>query len=268
MTKRNTSYIASLVLGLFVLLACSDYNQVIKGDDYQRKFDTANRLYDEKRFDRCIILYEQVYQHSPKSGEGELSYYRLAKSYFETKDYYMSGYYFSSFIQRFPYSPKSEECFFYMALSNVKNSPEYNLDQTETEQAIASVQSFIDRYPNSTLVDTCNNIIDKLRFKMETKDYEAVKLFSRTENFRAAVTSSEIFLEKYLNSVYSEEIAFLLVKNSYFLTINSIPSKKSERIEQTIERINNFALRFDKSAYLKEVDNYLDLINKEKTKSE
>ena len=236
-----------------VLIACSGYNKIVKGDDYQTKFDLANKLFDEKDFHRCIVLYEQIYQHAPKTGEGELSYYRLAKSYFETEDYYMSGYYFGQYIQRYPYSNKNEEAHFYMALSSVKNSPEYSLDQTETEGAINTVQQFIDRYPNSNLVDSCNHIIDRLRFKLELKDYEQVRLYDKTENYRAAVTAGEIFLEKNSKSKFCEEIAFLVVKNSYLLSLNSIESKKTERIEQTWERILNFVELYPQSKFLKEL---------------
>lgn len=237
----------------YCLLGCSGYNKVVKGDDYEQKFQMANKLYEEKEFARCIVLYEQIYQHAPKTGEGELAYYRLAKSYYELEDFYMSSYYFGQYIQRYPYSVKNEEAYFLMALSSVKNSPEYSLDQTETEGAINTVQQFIDRYPNSTLVDSCNHVIDRLRFKLELKEYEHVKLYDKTENYRAAVTSGEIFIENYSQSKFCEEVYYLIVKNSYLLTVNSIDTKKMERMEKTWERITKFAILYPNSNYLKEV---------------
>lgn len=261
--KKQFKYIA-LLLVLIITVACNDYNQIIKGDDYQKKFNKANSLFDEKEFDRCIVLYEQIYQHSPKSGEGELSYYRLAKSYYEIEDFYMSGYYFSSFVQRFPFSTKTEEAYFLMAMSNVKNSPEFSLDQTETEQAITSIQGFVDRYPQSKLIDSCNHVIDNLRFKIEKKDFEQVRLYAKTENYRAAVTSAEIFLEKYSKSIFFEETYYLLVKNSYYLALNSIPSKKIERIDQTIERFSNFANLYPNSDYKKELEGYVTSLEKQR----
>ena len=70
-----------------VMYSCSEYNEVVKGDNYQRKFELANALFDEEEFVRSIVLYEQIYQHSPKSGEGELAYYRLGQSYYNSEDY-------------------------------------------------------------------------------------------------------------------------------------------------------------------------------------
>jgi outer membrane protein assembly factor BamD len=245
-----------------LLSACSDYTKIVKGSDYSQKFVTANALYDQKDFDKAIVLYEQIYQHAPKSGEGELSYYRMAQAYFEIEDYYMAQYYYSSYMQRFPYSDKSEEVLFKIAMCSVKNSPEHTLDQTETELAISNVQQFVDRYPGSYLVDSCNLIIDQLRFKLELKEFETVQLYDRTENFKAAVAAGELFMEHYSRSKYLEEAFYLVVKNSYFMTVNSIESKKSERSAQTIERFRNFALRYASSKYLKELEAYVSILEK------
>ncbi|MEY3742079.1 MAG: hypothetical protein RL371_982 [Bacteroidota bacterium] len=255
-------YTILFVLFVVLLSACSDYAKIVKGSDYSQKFVTANALYDQKDYDKAIVLYEQIYQHAPKSGEGELSYYRMAQSYFEIEDYYMAQYYYSSYMQRFPYSDKSEEVLFKIAMCSVKNSPEHTLDQTETELAISNVQQFVDRYPGSYLVDSCNLIIDQLRFKLERKEFETVQLYDRTENFKAAVAAGELFMEHFSRSAFVEEAFYIVVKNSYFMTINSIESKKSERSSQTIERFRNFALRYGSSKYLKELEAYIALLEK------
>ena len=250
-----------LYIGALICLfstSCSNYNKVIKGDDYVKKFDLANSLYEDGEFIRSIVLYEQIYQHSPKSGEGELAYYRLGQSYYKGEDYYMAAYYLSSYVQRFPYSNKNEDVMFMSALCNVKNSPQHSLDQSETNEAINSVQLFIDRYPDTKYLDSCNQIIDRLRFKLETKEYSHVTLYSKTEKYRAAVSSAVIFLENYPGSMYSEEVYYLMVKNSYYLALNSIESKKSQRIEDTYERMRNFEAVFNDSKYSKELQGYVN----------
>ncbi len=260
---KNYFFIVSF--GWLLLTACSNYNAVVKADDFAAKYNLANELYDGKSYEKAIVLYEQIYQHSPKSAEGELSYYRLAKSYFQIEDYYMAQYYYSAYMQRFPYSVKNEEVLFMVALCSVKNSPEHSLDQTETELAINNVQQFIDRYPQSYLIDSCNQIIDQLQFKLDTKQYDQVKLYDKTQNYKAAVTSGELFLEAHGQSVFSEEINYVVVKNSYFLTLNSIESKKSERNEQTIERFRTFALRHPQSKYTQELSEYIDKLSEKTT---
>jgi outer membrane protein assembly factor BamD (BamD/ComL family) len=81
------------------------------------------------------------------------------------------------------------------------------------------------------------------------------------ENYKAAVASGELFLEAHGQSDFSEEINYVVVKNAYFLTINSIESKKSERIEQTNERFRTFVARHPQSKYSKELSSYLDKLS-------
>jgi outer membrane protein assembly factor BamD len=254
----------SILIFLLILFgSCDSYNRTIKSDDYGKKFEMADQLYSSGKYSRSVVLYEQIYQRFPKTSEGELAYYRIGKAYYEDKDFYMAGYYLGSFSTRFPYSPKSEEALFLSAMCSVSNSPEPSLDPNDTNLAINDLQQFVNRYPNSTLIDSCNNTIDKLRFKLETKDCENVRQYSKTEFYRAAVVSAMSFIEKYPLSGFREEVQYILVKNSYLLAMNSVKEKKMERIEETIERYRNFVAKFPGTKYKKEVDDYRDGMEKE-----
>lgn len=251
-----------------IVISCSDYSKILKSEDYTSKFELANKYFDAEKYMQSVALYEQVYQRYPKQSEGEVSYFRIGKSYYLTNDFVMGGYFLGQFIARFPYSPKVEEATFISALCSVNQSPNKSLDQTDTEIAINNLQQFIDRFPNSDLVDSCNNIMDRLQFKIETKSFDAVKLYSKTMNYRAAVTSSEIFMTNYPISKYKEEAEYILVNNSYFLAKNSIDSKKLERTEQTLERYRTFATEFPTSKYLKGLNAIKDELEKQLEKLE
>ncbi len=277
----------SFLLVFPLVVSCSDYNKVVKSDDYTKKMEMANTYFEKGLSPRLksngtpkktgrgevkihqntllqsVTLYEQIYQRMPRTGEGELAYFRIGKAYYHAGDYYMAGYYLGSFTQRFSSSVKAQEALFLSAMCSVKNSPEYKLDQHETELAINSLQQFINRYPESSLVDSCNHIMDRLRLKMEKKDYEAVKLYAKMQDYRAAVASAQSFIEDYPRSQQKEEIVYLMTKNSYLLSLNSVEDKKRERIEQTIERCNTFAIEFSTSSYLAEVNKYRSAMEKE-----
>ncbi|NRA12522.1 MAG: outer membrane protein assembly factor BamD [Crocinitomicaceae bacterium] len=282
---KNTILIAlgSLVLAV---TSCSDYNEVVKSDDYDKKIVTANDYFqrgskptikhpgtkrEKEKINSSVILrsinlYEQIYQRMPKTDEGELAYFRLGKAYYIAGDYYMGGYYLGQFPQRFPYSIKAEESLFLSAMCSVNNSPESSLDQTETELAINGLQQFVDRYPTSNFVDSCNGIMDGLRFKVELKEYTTVKLYAKTQRFAAAVSAANTFLEDYPMSEFKEEVYFILVKNSYLLAKNSIENKKVERINDTIERYNTFVSLFPSSDRVNDLMNYKRIMQSELSK--
>jgi outer membrane protein assembly factor BamD len=259
--KKRLVYFSLLLI--LTLTSCSEYTKVMKSEDYIKKFELANSYFDAKKYAQSIALYEQVYQRYPKQTEGEIAYFRIGKAYYFEKDYYMAGYFFGQFAQRFPYSLKVEEATFLSAMSSVTQSPERSLDQTDTELAINNLQQFIDRFPNSELVDSSNVMMDKLRFKLEAKDFDQVKLYSKTLNYRAAVTSSENFIASYPTSKFKEEAGYILVNNSYLLAKNSIESKKIERTEQTLERYRIFVAEFPSSKYLRAVTSIKNAMEKE-----
>ncbi len=260
---------------LLVFTSCSDFNQIVKGDDYDQKLAKAEALYEEAvskrklkegelvekgfaQYGRAITLYEQIYQRFPRDGKGELSYYRMAQCYYAAGDYYLAGYYYNNFVARFPFSTKAEECLFMTAMCSVKLSPEESLDQEETEIAINDFQLFVDRYPESKLVDSCNQYMDKLRYKIETKEYNSVKLYSRMERYKAADASATTFLELYPQSKYAEEIQYVRMKNLYILATKSIFSKQKERFEKVLEYYTIFSNKYKESDYLKRIQSYYE----------
>ena len=241
-----------------MLSSCSDYQKVVKGDDYEEKFLQANRMYDKKNYGKALTLYEQIYQRFPNTDKGQVAYYRIAKSYFAEGDYYMAGYYFNQFTVRYPTSENAEEALFMTAICSVKNSPGVSLDQEETELALNDLQLFVQRYPESTLIDSCNRTMDRLRYKLETKRFEAVQLYDKMDQNRAAVASAKSFLDEYPRSIYLNEAALIQYQNSYKLAMNSILSMKKERIENAMELYTKFSYLFANKSYENKARKYND----------
>lgn len=253
---KQIFYKGIFILLLVFLTACGGYNKVLRGDDYKEKQAMADKYYHEKEWARAAALYEQIYQRYSRSTIGEEAYFRLGKSTYKMGDYYMGPYYLKSFPDRFPGSKHSEEAAFLGAMCSVLISPKSSLDQTETKIALVDLQSFIDLYPTSDLIDSCNNIMDRLHEKLELKKYNNTMLYYNMENHRASVAAFDAFLDEYPNSKYKEQILHLLVKSQYLLGTNSIQSKKEERLAETIKRYRTFANTFPDSKWIKDAGNY------------
>lgn len=236
-------------LVVLVLTACGEYNGIVKSDDYDAKLAKAESLYESGSYNRALVLYEQVYQRYPRDGRGEIAYYRLAKSYYAIEDFYMAGYYFSNFVSRFPMSTKAEESLFMSAMCSVKNSPAPPLDQEETEIALNELQLFVQRYPDSELVDSCNQVMDKLRLKLEEKAFLSVKLYAQTERYQAAVVSGRTFIEEYPQSDNREEVAYIMLQNGYILATKSIFSRKKSRLEEVLSIYESYKSDLEKKRY-------------------
>lgn len=254
--KINLFYGKILFLSLFLLTltGCSEYNQVVKSNDNELKKTKALEYYEKGDYIKAITLLEEIIPYYKLTPEGEKLYYYFCMANYKLGDYYLSGYYFGRFVRQYPRSPYCEEALFLSALCSVHNSPQYSLDQTETYNALDGMQVFIDMFPNSARIDTCNRIMDNLRAKLEKKQFEYAKLYYRTQNYKAAVVALHATLEKFPESFYEEEILYLLVLSNYQLAINSIPTKKVERLNETLKSYRKFVAEFPQSEKLKELD--------------
>ncbi|MCB9198762.1 MAG: outer membrane protein assembly factor BamD [Flavobacteriales bacterium] len=255
-------HILFVIMVLF-LASCSDYNKILKGNDYELKYSKAVELYNEGDCYRALPLFDELMTYYRMTDKGEDVYYYYANTHYCLKDYYMASYYFKRFTKHFPTSPRKEECAFMSAICTMKNSPEYNLDPTDTRKAIDELQLFMDQYPESSKMDTCNALIEQLRGKLERKSYEQGKLYYKMEKYQSAIITFGTTLKSYPDTEYKEEIMYLMVRSSYLLAENSVEAKKMERYQETIKHYRIFADYFPQSEYLKNAQGYHDASLKE-----
>lgn len=260
---KNFNIIYSLVFLLITLSSCSEYNKILKGNNYELKYTKAIEYYEAGDCYKSLPLFEELMTYYRMTDKGENVYYYYANTQFCLKDYYLASYYFKRFSVNYPNSPKAEECAFNSAICKKLNSPDYNLDQDETYKAIDEFQLFMNRYPESEYVDSCNSMISELRDKLERKSYEKGKLYFKMEKYRSAVISFNSTLEEFPDTDYKEEVLYLIIKSNYLFASNSILSKKESRFNETIKSYHTFVDRFEKSEYFKSAEGYYQSCVKE-----
>lgn len=237
---------------LFLFLAitavsCSDFNKAVKSTDKQYKYTKAVEYFNKPDYDRAMPLFEELLGLTRGDTLYEPVSYYYAKGYYGTKDYILGSYYLENFAKTFPNSVHAEECSFLAAYCHYKESPEFELDQTDTQQAIDKLELFMVRYPETTLKDSCNGLIDGLRLKLEKKDYASAYQYLRTRNYRSASLAFADFLRKWPNSDRREEAYFNILAADHDLAVNSVENRKAERAEAGIRSFNTFADAFPES---------------------
>lgn len=238
-----------------MLVSCSEYEKVLKGDDYVKKYKMAVKLYEDKKFVKAVPLFEEsISIFSKLSEKGEKAYYYLCYSHYFMQDYALAAYYFKNFTITYPTSEHTEECAFMSANCKVQSSPRSSLDQSNTLGAINELQAFMNRYPKTERKDTCNFIIGGLREKLENKAFESAKLYYNMEDYAASSVAFTNMLSNFPDTDRREEVLFLVVKSNYNLAYNSIASKKVERFEETIKSYTKFVDNFPKSKKISELE--------------
>lgn len=251
-----------------ITTSCTKYNRLAKSTDYDLKLQKADEFYKKENYVKAFQLYEELIPIYKGTDKSEEVYYRFSYCNYHMGDYQLAQYHFKNFTRQFPASKHAEECYFLNAYCYYLSSPNYQLDQTDTKSAIKEFQSFIDNFPESSRIDTSNILIDKLRFKLENKDYDIVKQYYRTGDYKSAITAAKLFTKEFSDSKFVEEMYYVIINSYYLLAINSISAKKAERLDGAIENYLKFVDLYPKSSFLLKAENiYASCLQiKEKTK--
>lgn len=235
------------------LVSCSEYQKVLKSSDYELKYKKAIELYEKEDYARAVALFDELLSIYKGTKKAEDVFYYYAYCHYGQKDYILAGHYFRNFALTFPLSKRAEEAEYLGAYCYYLDSPNFSLDQTYTLKAIEEMQYFINKHPKSERINEANDIIDKLRGKLETKSFNNARLYYDLGDYKASTTALKNSLKEFPDSEFREETLFLIVKSSYELANNSISSKKIERYKSTIDEYYVFVNAYPESENSKEV---------------
>ncbi len=253
---RKKAFIPALFLALLFSTSCSEYNKVLKSNDVDYKYTKAVEYYNDGEYNKALSLFDELGTLLRGSEKSEDIHYYIANCHYNLGEYYFASYYYKNFTRTFPHSDKAETTLFRSAYCSYLNSPEYSLDQTDTEKAISEFQLFLNRFPASALKDSANAMVFELREKLERKAFENAKLYYTTGQYQSATLALENVLKDYPASTYREEIEFLIVKSSYLLAMNSVTSKKVDRLNDTIDNYHRFVDAYADSRFINEAETF------------
>lgn len=254
MPTRYFKFILIALSALILSVGCNRFNKLVKSSDYELKYKKALEYYEKHNYTNAIILLEELIPVFKGTERAEEVYYYYAYSHYYQEDYGLAGYHFRTFARNYPMSKHAEECAYMNAYCFYLNSPRYSLDQYDTKNAIIEFQNFLNAFPESKRVDTCNILIDKLRAKLERKNYEITKQYFHIEDWKASIVAAEGFIAEFPGSDKCEEMRAIIIKSYYNLAINSVESKKLERIDKCMENYLKFVDLHPSSRFIRELE--------------
>jgi len=255
MNYKKFSFFAVLVCLLMV--SCSNkHKRLLNSNDHDAKYAAAIKEYNEKDYFHATQLFENLllYYRGREKAESVNLYY--AKSLMGSKDYYSAAYQFESFARWFPFSEDAQEAAFQAAYCKYLVSPDYELDQTLTNESMKNFQAFIDKYPNSPRIKDANEYMDKMREKLIKKDFRTSYDYFKREQYQSAQYSFRTFLNQYPDATYREKAMYYIVVAGYRYSQNSIENKKKERFAVVANDYKKFEAIYpnsDKLAELKKI---------------
>ncbi len=267
--KGYFNHVLIVLIALLVFGCHKDFKRALKSDDSKVKFDAAFKFYEEKEYYRSIALFDQILPIIRGTEQAEKANFYYAYAHFNDKQYITSAHFFKQFYIIYSRSEYALEAEYMYAYSLYQQSPAYTLDQNPTYEAIAAMQTFLNKYPYSEYTEKANTIIDDLQVKLEKKAADSSKEYHKLRRYKSALVAFKNFSKDYPDSDYNEEIGFLEMEASFLLAKQSITSKQKERFQNTVDLYLKYIEKYENSKYVKSAGDYytesLENIKKLKT---
>lgn len=270
--KIKTSNIITLLLLVTLFSSCGKFYKLERSTNWEELYESANSYYNEGEYSKAIILYDKVLPVIRGSEKAELADFNYAYSHFRMKRYIESAGYFNTFYQTYNRSPLAEEALFMNAYSLFLDSPDYNLDQKSSKDAVNAIQLFISRYPDSDSFERATSMIEDLQKRFEEKAFQESMLYLRLTDglypgdfYRACIINFQNFAKDYPDSKHNEELAYRLVEVSLAYGERSIFDKKEDRLKDVFKYGEQFKRRYPDSKYFGSIDPILKKAESELT---
>ncbi len=251
-----------LIATIIITSGSCKYQRLRKSKDPDFKTQKAHEFYLKGKYAKALPLYEDVILIKRNTQNYQDILYRYADCYYKVKDYILAGYYFRQFVETYPKGKYTEEAQYMSAYCYYLDAPKVTLDQSATVTALNEFGKFISKFPNSPKFEQCNDLIDELRYKLETKSFNNASLYYNLEEYKAAIAALQNSLKDYPDTPYEEKIRYLILKSAYYYAKNSILSKQKERYQDTEKYTNEFLTKFPDAKKHKEAEKILQSTKK------
>jgi len=272
MLQRTIKYLLPTVAFLLLTACSSQYDKLLRSQDYKLKYEKAKEYFTLKKYERAATLYEQTAMYFRGTPQDDTVNFFLAKSYYSMSDMYSAEYYFNQFRNTFPRSPFAEEASYLRVVSLYRQTNRFELDQTPTQRTLSAIEEFEYTYPRSSYKEENDKIRESLLQRLDEKGFEAAKLYYVREDYKASTTALRTLLNDNPDTRYREEVLYLLVASAYKYAANSYRFLQKDRYQAVVDEYFNFVSEFPESKYRKEVEKWntsaLKSINTDRTKKE
>ena len=246
-----------LLLAAIALSACAGAGR-IRYDSPEDAYTKGLRLFEEGRYDRSVPFFQGVFDYGRTSEVAADAQLHLARAHFESRDYILAASEYSRFVNTYRTHENVEAATFERAIAYYHLSPQYDLDQTSTRQAITYLQLFLDQFPDSELKEEAEDHLSILREKLAQKGYESAGLYERRGIYEAAALSYERVFDTYPDTQWADD-ALLGAIRSYMAFANlSVESRQSERLQLAIDNYTRLIELFRDSPITKEAEALYD----------
>ena len=246
------NYITAVVLSALLFTSCAnEFNKVYKTNDYSYKYEYAKECYAQGKYTRASTLLQGLVTLQKGTDNAQESLYMLGMAEYNSKDYEGAAATFKKYFSSYPKGAYAEEAEFYAGMSLYNSTPEPRLDQSQTVNAIAAFQEYIDLFPDGKERSQAQQRLFELQDKLVQKELYSVQLYYDLgqyfgnctyggNNYEACIITAQNALKDYPYSKLREKFSLLVMKSKFELAQQSVEEKKLERFQDAEDECYGF----------------------------
>ncbi len=228
-----------LLLVTLSLTACAGTGR-LRYDSPQEAYEKGMSAFEKKRYDRAIEYFQATFDYGRTHEWADDAQIMLARAYLASKQYILAASEYTRFAELYRADPRAAEAEYERAQAYAAQAPNYELDQTATEQAIQYYQLFINRYPQHDKAAEAEARIRSLRGKIARKAYEAGLLYERRELYEAAAMTYERAFADYPDTEWADDALVGAVRAYKLFADESVRARQDERYRKALEHYERF----------------------------
>ena len=197
-------FISFTFIALIILLLTGCGSKESDGfEPVEVRYERGVEYFQKKKYSKAITEFKFVTFNAPASEIGDDAQFYLAEAHFNLKEYILAISEYERLVRIHPESPLVDDSQYKRALCYDILSPKSYHDQANTIKALDAYQEYIEDWPLSEYKEKAEARLDKLRFKLAKKVFDAGIQYRKLDECQASI----IYLRQVLDQYYDSEFA-------------------------------------------------------------
>ena len=231
--------------------AFSRFRKIERNQDWRVKYEAALEYYEEEDYYKASVLFEQILPIVRGLPEGEQVQFYISYCHYHQQLYILASHHFQTFFQAYGRSALVQEARYMYAYSLYADSPEEDLDQTSSKEAIVAMQDFLNKYPTSEFATDANDLIQELQQRLEKKGFENAYQYFKLRFYSASIVAFKNIKIEFPDSQLVEDADYYSILAQFEYAQQSIVSKQRERYSDVKDRYEVFIDKYPESEFIK-----------------
>lgn len=178
----------------------------------------------------------------------------LARAYRANREYLLAANEYTRFTQIYRNDPRVPQASFDLAMTYYDRAPEYRLDQSDTEAAIAQFELYLTRYPDGALSEEAAGRIVELRNRLALKRFDAGLQYEQRGLHEAAGITFESVFDEYFDTEWADDALVGAIRAYTRYAEQSVQTRKAERLERAVMNYDRLLQIFPDSPLVKDAE--------------